>query len=268
MALLPRTRVRKPWMPWVRVGITALLLAGGAYAALELGQRYLGLQKLVVERVSIDGCRGDRQVEIQRIADGMCLGRPLFWFDAEGLRKAIEKHRWVKGLLIRRDPPDRLSLVIEERKPLLWLVRSEGVFLVSDDGILLDRVNSGNLTPIPVIADAKSQQDKSLIRLIQAATVLRDHQREFYDRIAELRWSEKGPVAFLEDMPAPIYLSRLDPTKNIPNFQMLYLNVLSKREDLDRLRYVDLRWDDEIPVGEPQEEAPPTGKEGRKGETK
>jgi hypothetical protein len=65
-------------------------------------------------------------------------------------------------------------------------------------------------------------------------------------------------------MPAPLYLSRLDPAKNIPNFQMLFLNVLSKRPDLDRLRYVDLRWDDEIPVGEPQETAPPVGQEGKK----
>jgi len=113
-------------------------------------------------------------------------------------------------------------------------------------------------------ADAKIQNDQALVGLIQVAENLRDHQREFYDRVAELRWSEKGPVAFLEDMSAPLYLSRLDPTKNIPNFQMLYLNVLSKRADLSRLRYVDLRWDDEIPVGEPQESAPPTGKEGNK----
>jgi len=264
MSLLPLTRVRKPWMPWVRVGIVALLVVGGAYVALEVGQRYLGLQKLVVEQVSISGCLGDRQVEIQRIADRLCLGKPLFWFDAEGLRLAVERHRWVKGLLIRRDPPDRLSLVIEERKPLLWLVRPEGVFLVSDDGILLDRVNPGNMTPIPVVADPKSQGDKALVKLLQVAANLRDHQREFYDRVAELRWSERGPIVFLEDMPAPLYLSRLDPTKNIPNFQMLFLNVLSKRADLDRLRYVDLRWDDEIPVGEPQETAPPVGKEGKK----
>jgi len=262
--MLPRTRVRKPWMPWARVGLVAFLVVGGAYAALELGQRYLGLQKLVVEQVNISGCRGDRQAEIQRSADRLCLGKPLFWLDIERLRTAVEKHRWVKGLLIRRDPPDRISLVIEERKPLLWLARPEGVFLMSDDGILLDRVNTANLMPIPVIADPKSQGDKVLLQLIQAAAALRDRQKDFYDRIAELRWSDKGPVVYLEDMAAPIYLSRLDPTKNVPNFQMLYLNVLSKRPDRDRLRYVDLRWDDEIPVGEPQETAPPMGKEGRK----
>jgi cell division septal protein FtsQ len=169
----------------------------------------------------------------------------------------LESKRWVKGLLIRRDPPDRLSLVLEERKPLLWLVRPEGVYLMADDGIVLDRLNQVDLTPIPVVADPKSQQDAPMVQLIRAATSLRNKQKEFYDRLTELRWSDRGPVAYLEGLDAPIYLSRAEPTKNIPNFQMLYLNELSKRQDVAALRYVDLRWDDEIAVGEPLESGPP-----------
>ncbi len=257
MPLLPRTRPRRPWMPWVRVALVALLVTGAGYGALELGHRYLGLQKLTIEQVNISGCRGERLEQAQAIADKLCLGKPLFWFDAEKLRETLEGRRWVKGLLIRRDPPDRLSLVIEERKPILWLVRPEGVFLVSDDGIVLDRLNQVDLLAIPVVADPKSQEDKPMVQLIRTATSLRNKQKEFYDRLTELRWSDRGPVAFLEGLDAPIYLSRMEPEKNIPNFQMLYLNELSKRQDLASLRYIDLRWDDEIAVGEPQDSLPP-----------
>jgi len=260
--MLPRTRVRRPWMPWVRVALVAVFVLGAGYAALELGQRYLGLQKLVIEQVTVSGCRNERLAEIQGIADDLCKGKPLFWFDAEELRQRIEERRWVKGLLIRRDPPDRLSLVIEERKPLLWLVRPTGVFLLSDDGILLDRVNQANLTPIPVVADPRSQTDEALVHLIHVAARLRDNQGEFFDRLTELRWGERGPVVYLEGIPAPIYLSRFDATQNIPNFQMLFLNELSRRPDLDKIRYFDLRWEQEVAVGEPLEDAPPTGKEG------
>lgn len=260
--MLPQKRVRKPWMPWVKVALVGGLVFAAGWGAMEVGQRYLGLQKLVIEQINISGCQGDRHSEIQRIANQVALGKPLFWFDAERLRQAVERQRWVKGLLIRRDPPDRLSLVVEERKPLLWLARPEGVFLLSDDGILLDRVSAANLSPIPVVADAQSQEDATLVNLIRAATALREHQRAFYERLAELRWSDRGPVAYLEDLPAPIYLSRLDPTKNIPNFQMLYLNVLSQRPDKNQLRYIDLRWDDEAVVGEPQEDSAPMGKDG------
>ncbi|HLO67676.1 MAG TPA: FtsQ-type POTRA domain-containing protein [Holophaga sp.] len=244
-------------MPWARVALVALLVSGAAYAAVELGHRFLGLQKLTIEQVSISGCRGERLEQAQAIADRLCLGKPLFWFDADRLRETLESRRWVKGLLIRRDPPDRLSLVIEERKPILWLVRPEGVFLVSDDGIVLDRLNQVDLSAIPVVADPKSQEDGPMVQLIRAATSLRNRQKEFYDRLTELRWSPKGPVAFLEGLDAPIYLSKLDATKNIPNFQMLYLNELSKRPDLAALRYIDLRWDDEVAVGEPADAQPP-----------
>ena len=253
MAMLPRTRPKRPWLPWVRAALVVLVVAAAGWAVLELGARYLGLQKLVVEQVSVSGCRGERQAEIQRVAEQLVLGKPLFWVDAEELRTRIEARRWVHAVQIRKDPPDRLSLMVEERRPVLWLVRATGVFLVSDDGVLLDRVGPANLSPIPVVADPASQTDQGLARLVNAARILREKQQAFYERITELRDSPRGPVAYIDGLPAPILLSRNDVTKNVPNFQGLYLDRLSQRPDLDRLRYIDLRWDDEVAVGEPQD---------------
>jgi hypothetical protein len=251
--MLPRTRPRRPWLPWARAGITLAVLGLAGWGVLELGTRYLGLQKLTIEQVSVNGCRGERQADIQALAEQLVLGKPLFWVDAEELRARIEAKRWVRGLQIRKDPPDRLSLVVEERQPVLWLVRSNGIFLVSDDGILLDRVNQANLNPIPVVVDPSSQTDHGMARLISTARILREKQKDFYERITEFRDSSKGPVAYIEGLPAPIYLSRQDVTKNVPNFQGLFLDRLSQRPDLARLRYIDLRWDDEVAVGEPEE---------------
>lgn len=257
MAFPNHNRQRRPWLPFAKVGIVLVLVVGLAFGILEVAQRFFGLQKLTIEQVSISGCRGDRQAAIQVIAEPLTLGKPLFWFDAEKLRAKVESQRWVKGLLIRRDPPDRLSLVIDERKPLLWLVRGDGVFLLSDDGVILDRINESNSTPIPVISDPASQTDENLLRLIRAAAELRDKQSGFYDRLSELRWTSRGPVAFVEGLSAPLYLSKSDIQKNIPNFQGLFLDQLAKSPHLSELRYIDLRWDDQIAVGEAQDKAPP-----------
>ncbi|HEX4844872.1 MAG TPA: hypothetical protein VFV26_01560, partial [Geothrix sp.] len=97
---------------------------------------------------------------------------------------------------------------------------------------------------------------------VSAARALKEKQQGFYDRVTELRWSQKGPVAYIEGLPAPIYLSRQDVTKNVPNFQGLFVDRLSQRPDLARLRYIDLRWDEEVAVGEP-EDAPVPAKPGR-----
>ena len=77
---------------------------------------------------------------------------------------------------------------------------------------------------------------------------------------SELRWEERGPVAYIEGLSAPLYLSKIDIQKNIPNFQGLFLDQLAKSPNLSKLRYIDLRWDDEIAVGEPQDTAPPAQK--------
>lgn len=260
MPPLSRTRRHHAWLPWAKVGLVLLLVAGAGYGALEIGQKHLGLQRLTIEHISISGTRGERLQQVQRLAEPLCLGKPLFWFDAERLRSDIETLRWVRGLQIRKDPPDRLSLVIEERRPLLWLVRPNGVFLLSDDGIVMDRVSPGTISPFPVILDSASQSDENLIRLIHAAGSLRDHQKDFYDRLSELRWSDRGPIAYLEGFLVPLYLSKQDVTKNIANFQVLLLDHLQKSSELDQLRYVDLRWDDQIAVGGPAENQAPAQK--------
>lgn len=224
----------------------SILVALLGWGALELGQRYLGLQRITIDTVAVTGCRGERLADVQKVADRICLGKPLFWFDAEKLRAEIESRRWVKGLIIRRDPPDRISLVIEERKPLVWIAIPKGVYLMADDGIVLDRVNPGNLLPIPVICDQKSTADKVLVKLVSAAGLLRERQKDFYERVTELRWSSKGPVVFLEGLNAPIYLSKNEPTKNIPDFQAIYLERYAKSEAASKVRYFDLRWDGDV----------------------
>jgi hypothetical protein len=253
MAVLSHNRNNYPWISWVRIILVAGLISITSYCAVKLAHHYFGFRKLVIAQVNISGCFGSKLAQLQVITNELCLGKPLFWFDIEKLRNRLANQRWIKDVLIRRDPPDRLSLVINERQPLLWSVWPQGVFLVSDDGIVFGRLSQANpsLSPVPVVVDPKSRDGESMLQLIRVATILRDKQKEFYDRITELRWSGHGPIAFLEGLEAPIYLSKKDATKNIPNFQMLFLNELSKRHDLDQIRYVDLRWGNEIAVGEP-----------------
>lgn len=262
MAIL-RSSTRSPWIPWVKLGLVLAAVAGAGWGALELGQRYFGLQRLTIEQVSVGGCRGERLAQVQALADAACRGKPLFLFDTEKLRQRILALRWVGGLVVRKDPPDRLVLVVEERVPLLWLVRPQGVFLVSEDGFVMERVGPGNLAPIPVVADPRSQEDAAFLGLLRAARALKERQRDFYDRVTELRWAEHGPVAFIEGLHAPILLSREDPARNVPNFQALYLSRFAGEEPGKAPRYFDLRWAVEggyVAVGDLPPDRPPASK--------
>jgi len=248
-------------MSWLRFCVVLFMVALAGWGALELGQRYLGIQKLVIEQINISGCQWDRLVAVQEIAYKLCKGKPLFLFDADQLQTQIESLRWVRAVLIRREPPDRLSIVIEERQPLFMLLTSNGVLLMSDDGIIMDRVNQANLRPIPVVADPASQDEPTIIKLIQIARVLKDLQPDFYARLTELRWSSqginKGPTVFMEGLQVPIYLAKEKPDKNIPSFQAIFLELFANKSELKDVRYFDLRWDNQIPVGQLPENAAP-----------
>ena len=72
MALPVRTRPKRPWLPWVRLGLMIVAVVGAGWGALELGHRYLGLQKLTIEAITITGCRGERLAELQTLVDARC----------------------------------------------------------------------------------------------------------------------------------------------------------------------------------------------------
>jgi cell division septal protein FtsQ len=247
---------RKSWMPMARFCAVLLLVAMAGWGALELGQRYLGIQRLVIEQMHISGCQGNRLLDAQKIAEDICRGKPLFFFDADLLQEKLESLLWVSAVLIRREPPDRLSIVIEERQPLVLLATKNGILLMSDDGIIMDKANQDNLVPMPAIVDPSSLEEKILVELIMVARELKTQQPEFYARLTEMRWTDrgevwtsKGPTVFMEGLAAPIYLPKEDPAKNIPNFQALFLEKFINDPSLNGISYFDLRWDGRIPVG-------------------
>jgi cell division septal protein FtsQ len=235
-------------MAWARLGGVLLLVGLAGWGALEVGQRYLGVQKLIVEQISVSGCQWGKLAEVQAIADEICKGKPLFLFDAELLRKRIESLRWVRAALIRREPPDRVSIVVEERQPLFMLVSDGDVLLMSDDGVLMHRVDQTNIRPVPVVTGPYAKDEQTVVKLIKVARALKSQQPDFYARLSELRWTDRGPVVFMEGLQVPIFLSKEEPARNIPNFQAVFLHIYAKKADLDNIEYFYLRWEGQMPV--------------------
>jgi hypothetical protein len=119
---------------------------------------------------------------------------------------------------------------------------------MSDDGIIMHRVDQTNIRPVPVVAGPHAKDERTLVRLIRVARALKSQQPDFYARLSELRWSDRGPMVFMEGLQVPIYLSKDEPAKNIPNFQAVFLQLYAKAPDLSNVQYFDLRWDGQMPV--------------------
>ncbi len=91
---------------------TALLLAG---AWLLLYSPVLD-----VDRVTIEGARGDRITEVA-VTSGIELGDPVLFADLGGAARAIERLPWVDDAQVERSLPASIAITVSRRTALGWV---------------------------------------------------------------------------------------------------------------------------------------------------
>ncbi|MFM8234315.1 MAG: cell division protein FtsQ/DivIB [Holophagaceae bacterium] len=247
MAYYPRTQPKRPWFNRVRLILVIVIVLTLAWGLSRLTYRLLHLKALSVQEVRITGCSPKRQVEIQKLSEDLSLGQPLLWFNAEPLMKALMDKPWIQSINLSKDPPDRLVVIVDEKEPYLWMVNAQGVYLVSEGGILMDELNSTNgLKPLPIVSDTNLQNPASLARLCRVAKSIKSQQPEFFDLIEEFHWDDQGPVLYLQDFQAPIKLDERDPLVNIPNFQSVFTSQLSTPAERAGVETVNLRFKNQV----------------------
>lgn len=45
---------------------------------------------------------------------------------------ALMEKSWIKSVNLSKDPPDRLVIIIEDKEAYLWMVNSQGTYLVGE----------------------------------------------------------------------------------------------------------------------------------------
>lgn len=132
---------------WIQ-GIGALLglvlmgmLVDRGYTVLLTSPRF-ALQEVVVE--------GTTAVDPQDLmeAAGVVRGTPLFLVDLDQVVSRLRAHPWVKGVMVRREPPHTLRIRIQERVPVAYVEGRGAYYLVDEAGMVLTRRTQPSL-PLP-----------------------------------------------------------------------------------------------------------------------
>lgn len=171
----------------------------------------------------------------------------LLEIDLETLRDKISRaHLELKRVTVKKDYPDTIRVVVEERRPFAQ-IRADDVFVVDEEGFVLSK-NSGNIQEsLPVIIGVTSRyikkgvfnQNASLKKAIEILKIVKASQVKYV--VEKIDISNPDSISFFIMKDVEIKLGRDDFKGKIEKMEIPLSNL-----DLTQIKYIDLRFEDLI----------------------
>ncbi len=141
---------KQNWMLWVAKGM-AVILVGGAlfFMGQELYRAFLRSSYFRVSQVQILNGQRVGKAEVLKWAD-INPAANVFTLNLKEISKKIEAHPWIRSVRITRRLPNKLIIVVSERKPVA-LLKKKKLFFFDSEGVLFKEVRPGDEFDYPVI---------------------------------------------------------------------------------------------------------------------
>lgn len=100
---------------------------------------------------------GDIGISKAELVEKMQLNRTvnIFQLDQAGLQKVLHSMPEVREAKIERKLPNTLVVRLFRREPFCMIARSEGLWVVSSDGVILARTKAGKNPRLPILVGLK-----------------------------------------------------------------------------------------------------------------
>lgn len=164
---------------WLAIGFLTLAagtgaVLGGHYESFREshGEPRHALARLVglgIDRVTISGLSGLSEVEVL-VAAGIDPKISLAFFDADEARKRLEATPMIREASVRKLYPGEVSINLTEREPYaLWQVKGD-LFLIAQDGTVIDKMDDGRFAHLPLVVGADANlRAKDYVALLAEA---------------------------------------------------------------------------------------------------
>jgi cell division protein FtsQ len=200
-----RRRVNHWLLAPLRLVLLAVLGVGLGVGAWQVAVFLRTSQALSVRAIEVSGTSRTHLDELLRAAD-LYEGINIFGVDRPQVRKRLEEHPWVKRASVQRVVPDRIEIEIEEHRPAA-LISLEGLYLVSDEGVVFKRLQAGEALDLPIITGIErrwvnSEPEQVRLRLREALKLIYRVERTAClagHELAELQLDELLGVSLVLD---------------------------------------------------------------------
>jgi cell division protein FtsQ len=122
--------------------VTAVLLIGY--------DRILCSPDLSIRETVVKGCQELTEKEILTLASIRAPSNMLT-INRDAVARRIRANPWVREVFVGREFPDRLVIVVRERKAVALIERDDGFFLVDGEGTPFKKLETGEESDLPVL---------------------------------------------------------------------------------------------------------------------
>ncbi|HPA44230.1 MAG TPA: FtsQ-type POTRA domain-containing protein [bacterium] len=131
-----------------RILIYTAVIAGGVWLSIDAVSYFGTSHDFKIREVSITGANWTTPEEIQ-LQSELKIGTNIWFVPCTRVAQRIARHPWVRFCRVSKIPPDRISIVIQERRPVCTVLdRRHGVLYGLDpSGIVLPALFSPHPDP-------------------------------------------------------------------------------------------------------------------------
>jgi cell division protein FtsQ len=184
-----------------RLGLAAGLVAGSVYG-FKAGLRWFTTSPtFAIDTVEVTGVQR-LDTGAVRASSGLVFGTNIFKADLAEAQRAVEQNPWIHHVQVTRLLPRRISIQIEERKPVAQVALG-ALYLVDPDGELFKRVAPGDGVDLPLITGLSRQRfdsDPEEVRseIARALSLLGELDQRRFPELSEIQLDpELGMTVYL-----------------------------------------------------------------------
>ncbi len=187
----------------------------------------------------------------------------ILQIDLAHVRRIVEAEAWVKSAEVRRKLPDELYIYVHERQPAAIAAIDRELYIVDEEGIILDRQKSDYLLDRPVVKglrnltseDPQSHNSTRMGAYKRLLTELSSGEKDHAASVSEVDVENPDRVGIILDHdPVPIYLGGnrfLERYQRFLSQQNLYREL---KQQHGLIEYIDLSYDNKIIFHTPDEQ--------------
>lgn len=212
---------------FLRILIKSILALAAVVAiliAVFAGYYQVRKRLYLVKRVEVVGCERSSAEDIVALSE-ITSSMSLLFIPLKKIKSRIETHPLVVVKEIKKEFPDTISIIIEERAPLIILKEGSRLYELSKEGYILNNGERLASFDLPILSDFPLDADKSKVGNVEVLSLLdlfadiRKNEPSLYHMISEIVYTKDELILYPKDLDFPTLIEHYFKKKKLKRLQ-------------------------------------------------